>query len=114
MNSCAGSDSNRRYTEVERQLPVQVSRLADRGNTVSVPGLAPHMGCPSHLLFEPAVGGDASGGGVLPFSLRRLAAFGRPPTGFLCSLCSAGSLPGHVVGDHYPPVTSSVATTSGR
>src|SRR5262249_48447701 len=113
MNSCAGADSNRRYTEVERQLPVQVSRLADQGNTVSVPGLARHMGCPSHLLFEPAVGGIASGVGVILCCIRDMAALAVTPAACFCNLHCAVSQRGRVVDNYSSLARSRVATGSG-
>ena len=70
-------------TELTSRLPDQVSRLADRGSWLSVPGPAHRLGHPGHLLFEFAVGRAASGVGGGFCGVRDLGLLAVASTGYV-------------------------------
>ena len=87
-------------TEITSQALVQVLRLADRGDLVSVPGRAHRVGYPGHLLFKSAMGRVAYGVGGGLCGIRDLDPLAVASTAYVGGFDCAVSRRGRVVDLH--------------
>src|SRR6476661_10215778 len=84
--------------EFASQIPVHVSRLADRGTLASLPGAPHRLGHAGYLLFESAVAPAAPGVGSGLCGVRDLGPLVFAPSAHVHDLHRAVSWCGRVVG----------------
>src|SRR3979490_1717066 len=99
--------------EFTSRVPVQVFRVADCNDLVSVPRCARRVGHPCHLLFESAVSGSASGVGGRLCGVRGLGSLAFTPTAHVRDRDRAVSRCGRLV-DHHPSLARSSRAAGSR